>query len=1152
MSLKIGSLNCRGLLTHSTQVYISKLISENQLDVLFLQETNVNCLSKAKSIETYFKAKAIWSFSSQKCTGVAILFFSETIKIDFLKFDLDGRLILVDISVSDQKFRFINVYAPADDNNRVTFLSDIYMYLSTSRKIILGGDFNCILNAKHDKVGGNPKRGLIGSKEIISLCSDFNLIDPYRSKYPNSITTTRHSLDVHTRLDHFYISKSLDKYVSNVLVIPCSRNVSDHDLITFTMSLDRDRNCIQLGQGYWKCNNSVLHDRSFIRAFTSFWKAKSEFLVITLESWDKLKLEIKNFIIDYCKKKSRISHRVIISMRKRYSALQKYSNQDDYIDQINNLRNQISELESRLIRGVIIRSKCDILSHSEKPSKFFVVKERKAAEKKIISKLEVGDQVLSNHSSIINAFRDFYINLYTEEPIDISLMNDFLTDFPKLDTTLSDQCEGPITLDEIIYALKNMQNNKSPGPDGLTKEFYQSFSHLLFPVLVQLYKIISDSGILTESQRLSYITLICKDPDHSEQLKTWRPISLLNYDYKILSKIITNRLSNVMENLIHPDQASGVRTRSILDNAHLLRNICDYVSQKNIACAWINLDFEKAYDRVNMNFLFSVLKSAGFGPSFINWVKILYNQISSSVLVNNHISEPFNLSRGLRQGCSLSPLLFVLCLEPLAIKVRSSANISGLTLPGTTIAVKQIMYADDVTGVFTTNLGMKSFMSIVINFCKASGSKINFTKTNGLFLGKWKSRSDHPFGISWPDEVKLIGLHFGYNVTFDDIWHPIFLKFEKVINLWKMRHLTLKQKAIVLNMYACSKIWYVGAVLLMPKAYVRLFQKTIWKFLWPKANYEPIKRMTLLLPFKEGGLNVIDIESKLLAFQIKHLGNYISNPKTNWGRFSAYWCAFQLRKYDINLWSNSCPHSMSQSTFYKNALKALSIISATNPDFDFVHNPIKAIYSFFVKLKTVKPRCIRIFPQIDFKQAFENLHNTFIEPASRDICYRLIMQVLPVNYVIHTIFSRPASFSYCTFCNNQQETFEHLFYYCPTILSLKKFLAGLLSKFDKQLKWEMVYFLQVKEKNKHVKSLLLYLISLYINTIWTSRNLIKYDKKKLTAHTLILIYMAKIKFRIECDFERLSIESFVKYWCQTNFFCTLNGEEKLCINFNVN
>ena len=134
-------------------------------------------------------------------------------------------------------------------------------------------------------------------------------------------------------------------------------------------------------------------------------------------------------------------------------------------------------------------------------------------------------------------------------------------------------------------------------------------------------------------------------------LKNWRPITLLNYDYKIITKVLTSRLRDILPNSIHPNHKCGIKGRSIHDGAALIRDLIDYVNYKNIPGLIISLDQTKAYDRVEWNFLFN------FGPTFIHMIKTCYTNIESCVKVNGYTSIYFNLSRGIRQGCPISTVV---------------------------------------------------------------------------------------------------------------------------------------------------------------------------------------------------------------------------------------------------------------------------------------------------------------------------------------------------------------------------------------------------------------------------------------------------------------------------------------------------------------
>jgi hypothetical protein len=142
-------------------------------------------------------------------------------------------------------------------------------------------------------------------------------------------------------IDRFYVSKSLFGNVRECSIHPTPSTLSDHDLIILKLVPE---NSIQLGRGYWKCNNSILADPNFIKAFREFWPKRMAGFVLTLNSWDCLKSELKYFIIAFSKKKSRVSKNVINSLKRHYSLLQKTplssSSPQDYSDQINAIREQ--------------------------------------------------------------------------------------------------------------------------------------------------------------------------------------------------------------------------------------------------------------------------------------------------------------------------------------------------------------------------------------------------------------------------------------------------------------------------------------------------------------------------------------------------------------------------------------------------------------------------------------------------------------------------------------------------------------------------------------------------------------------------------------------------------------------------------------------
>lgn len=295
-----------------------------------------------------------------------------------------------------------------------------------------------------------------------------------------------------------------------------------------------------------------------------------------------------------------------------------------------------------------------------------------------------------------------------------------------------------MTLPEVGVALSSMEVGRSPGSDGLPAEFYRTFLSEIGPDICEVINSSFEKEELSASQKCSLFTLLFKNRGDREELANWRPISLLNVDYKIVSKILATRLRTVLDKIINIDQTCSVAGRTILDNAHLLRNIQSYVDQKNMRAAFVSLDQQKAFDRVNWGYLQQVLETFGFGPNFRKWVKILYTDIQSAVICNGHISEHFPLSRGVRQGCPLSPLLYILALEPLACALRADPQIHGIKLPGGTEA-RVSMYADDATLILSDEKSIVHSFRVIERYERASGAKLNSRNPTGFTSGSGRA-----------------------------------------------------------------------------------------------------------------------------------------------------------------------------------------------------------------------------------------------------------------------------------------------------------------------------------------------------------------------------------------------------------------------------
>ena len=184
-------------------------------------------------------------------------------------------------------------------------------------------------------------------------------------------------------------------------------------------------------------------------------------------------------------------------------------------------------------------------------------------------------------------------------------------------------------------------------------------------------------------------------------MENLRPISLLNVDYKILTKFIAKRIEKVLPTLINPDQTGDVKGRYVGENVRLIYDLIHYTDRPNQKGIAIFLDFKKAFDSIEWNYLSQTLQFFSFGHDIQNWIKISYNNVTSCVLNNAHASTFFSLQRGVRQGCPLSGVLFVLGIELLSRSIKNDPTIKGIQVNKQEL--KRSQYADDTT-VFVRDL----------------------------------------------------------------------------------------------------------------------------------------------------------------------------------------------------------------------------------------------------------------------------------------------------------------------------------------------------------------------------------------------------------------------------------------------------------------
>ena len=259
---------------------------------------------------------------------------------------------------------------------------------------------------------------------------------------------------------------------------------------------------------------------------------------------------------------------------------------------------------------------------------------------------------------------------------------------------------------------------------------------------------------MSNSQKQAVTSLIEKKGKDRTLLENWRPISLFNEAAKLMSKAVANRIKR--STTMYQDRYIGETVRSIFD-------IMEFTVNENVPGMLIFIDFQKTFDSLEWDFIFGCLEAFNFGPDFSRWVKTFYKNLQSCVINNGNVSDFLFLGRSIRQGDPLSPYLFVLAAEVLAIAVRRNVGIRGIFVDGQ--ETKLLQYADDMTAVLSDITSAQTLFNLLDSFRISSGLSINWSKTEGMWIGSSRSNKTKPLDINWPNEpIKALGIFYTYDL----------------------------------------------------------------------------------------------------------------------------------------------------------------------------------------------------------------------------------------------------------------------------------------------------------------------------------------------------------------------------------------------------
>lgn len=492
---------------------------------------------------------------------------------------------------------------------------------------------------------------------------------------------------------------------------------------------------------------------------------------------------------------------------------------------------------------------------------------------------------VTSGNAISQILHTFYKDLYARPSADEDARRSFW-DKISMPSITADQATSlikPITSDEVESTIKKLKNNKAPGPDGLSTDFYKLLGPKISTCLADVFNTFL-SGLPPPLHFNSALLRVLPKPGRDLELaSSYRPISLLNSDYKLFTKILADRLKAVLPTIIHPDQTGFIQGRHSVTNVRKVLAVMHWLSSATPATphAILSLDAEKAFDLISWEHLFDTLQRFGTPQTFITALRNLYNDSSSQILSNGYISSPFPIQRGTRQGCPLSPLLFAMALEPLAILLRSSTSFRGARVGSREI--KLSMFADDMLlFIARPEESLTAIVDILDQFSSFAGFRVNYAKSNLMPLGVDASYfTARPaltrFAVS-TSPLKYLGVYIPPSLIslYQTNVHPIFKSIKNSLDNWKDLPLSLSGRIAVIKGILFPKISYVFQMLpLYPtNSDIHLLRSLFSKFAW-QGKHPRVAFSKMVLPKEMGGYGMPDVVAYVQSILFRHISDWL-------------------------------------------------------------------------------------------------------------------------------------------------------------------------------------------------------------------------------------------------------------------------------------
>ena len=815
-------------------MYSSQSQPNSPLTVACLQETHhINRFA----IDNLFKGTLVNDDGDRNQKGVCIL-IPEGFEVFETRTSGLGRWAIAVIQLRDsnslRRIVVATIYAPNDHNESKVTFQDFFYNLdavlenlseqSLDFNIAVAGDFNLVIHPDKgslNRIGTTTERNLATFVQEAFAHRSLLEINPKDSQ-KNFFTWKRGNC--FSKLDYIFVSPLLSANIAKS-VIKWYEFGSRYDhacvdvLFTAIRVTSRGRSFPKL----FKTDIALESDRIWIR------DQLKEFVQQLPPHWnphmqiDFIKTMLRSKVLELRKMKQHCSSSAAIKEKISMLATKPIMTRVE-IDTIENLRLELATAEESESETMRIRAGVKWREEGERSTKYFMSRFKARVAAAAMHSLNVGGQIIAGSSNLISFVRIFYARLYNgttpDNVQDDQFCQNFFSNCPKIDDNHKAIIKRPLSIEELKISLSTCEDS-SPGLDGIPYSFYKAFPEPLLELLLKSWNHAIHTGELAKSHRQSCLTLLPKKGKDPALLSNWRPISLSACDLKIITKAYSNRLKLILPQILCEAQAAYMPGRDISFNNRLLSLAKKYACSQNEDFCVVSLDAKKAFDSVSHDYLVKVLLAYGFPAEFIQVFQTLYNDLESVVQVNGHLSAPFSIKNGVKQGDALSCGLFVLAMDPLIRNILRNDLIEGQFIPvdqQNLVEIKVLAYADDIT-VICRNEDLQPIFSEYERLSKVSGLTLNADKTEIFNLTQSPANHNRieylgtSYSLGRVDKIIICGMCLA-NDPITEYQKNVLNKIEVMEGIvagWGRRHITMNGRMVlaktffaVTNSLSCS------------------------------------------------------------------------------------------------------------------------------------------------------------------------------------------------------------------------------------------------------------------------------------------------------------------------------------------------------------